>query len=268
MGLDSGQGVAGVAVAASSILSALAGTTGDTNRSAFLYFLSALLVTVAALVGRLILSQQLFYTHQMKQGKPVDESETDDMTPLSQIIRKSSGLIFAVGYIFVITLMLFPTITSLIKSVRLHPPTSLTPGRFFEDDLFIATHFLLFNVGDWLGRILPLWAFLRTFNPRLLSLYSVARTAFIPLFLVCNVVVSTERHLPVLIPSDLVYFVLVLVFSVTNGWISCLAMMAAPQQPFLQNGSDQSRAGSVMSFSLVAGLAIGGCLSFWVRSLV
>jgi equilibrative nucleoside transporter 1/2/3 len=263
--------VAGVAVAASSILSALAGkTAGDTNRSAFLYFLSALLVTVAALVGRLILSQQPFYTHQMQQGKPVDENETDGMTttPLSQIIRKSSGLIFAVGYIFVITLMLFPTITSLIKSVRLHPPSFLSPGRFFDDDIFIATHFMLFNVGDWLGRIIPLWPFFRTFNPRLLALYSVARTAFIPLFLVCNIVVSTERHLPVLITSDVVYFVLVLVFSVTNGWISCVAMMAAPQQPFLQNGTDQSRAGNVMGFSLVAGLAIGGCLSFWARSLV
>ncbi|KAI8332486.1 equilibrative nucleoside transporter [Chlamydoabsidia padenii] len=276
----SGQGVAGVAVAASSILSALAGAAkmdtddSSTNRSAFLYFLSALLVTVAALIGRAILSQQAFYTHQMKQDKADDMDDQQQTAPPRSVVelaKKSSGLIFAVGYVFVITLMLFPTITSLIKSVARHPPSTSTnkhQSRFFDDDIFIAMHFLLFNVGDWVGRMVPLWPLFRTFNPILLGLFSLLRTLFIPVFLVCNIVVSTERNLPVLIQSDLVYFLLIWIFSVTNGWISCLAMMAAPQQSYLRSGIERSKVGSILGFSLVVGLAIGGCLSFWARSLV
>ncbi|CAO3597703.1 unnamed protein product [Absidia cylindrospora] len=305
----SGQGIAGVAVAVSSLLSALAGTTkletGDpsTNRSAFIYFVSALLTTVAALVGRVMLSQQPFYIYQMKLDKTMnseeglDDDDDDELStaeqqqeqhtprPLRQLVKKSFGLIVAVAYIFVITLMMFPTITSLIKSVVRHPPSSSpvdsaisvtntnddsgsNGSRFFDDDIFVAMHFLLFNVGDWAGRIFPLWPTFRTFNPTLLVILSALRTIFVPLFLVCNVVVSTERNLPVLVNSDVLYFVLIWIFAVSNGWISSLTMMAAPQQPYLRSAAEKSQIGSIMSFSLVVGLAIGGCLSFWARSMV
>ncbi|ORZ09017.1 nucleoside transporter-domain-containing protein [Absidia repens] len=297
----SGQGIAGVAVAASSILSALAGTNESTagersfNRSAFIYFLSALLVTIAALVGRVILSQQPFYISQIKQDKAVtysqelDDHEINNLSSttyehhpprsLRQLIKKSSGLVFSVAYVFVVTLMIFPSITSLIKSVIRHPPSSSnsdisttlatgTTSRLFDDDIFVALHFLVFNLGDWMGRVLPLWPSLCTFNPSILSLLSGLRTFFIPLFLVCNVVLSSKRHLPVLVTSDLAYFLLIWVFSMTSGWICSLSMMAAPQQHYLRSATEKSHIGSIMSFSLVVGLAIGGCLSFWVRSLL
>ncbi|KAI9306145.1 nucleoside transporter-domain-containing protein [Cunninghamella echinulata] len=306
----SGQGIAGVAVALSSILSAFAATPettngkgGDdddessTNRSAFIYFMSALLVTVAAFIGRIILSQQPFYRYQLQQEKPLfssdnheegserqednDGNDDDDSLHgntsskgLNYILQQSYGLIFAVAYVFIVTLMVFPTITSLIKSVVRHPPSvqnhflNTIPSRFYDDDVFIAFHFLLFNVGDWIGRFLPLWSLFRTFNTSNLVLLSVLRTLFIPLFLICNVVISTERLMPVLIQSDILYFIIILIFSISNGWIGSLTMMAAPQQSFIRTSQQKSKIGSIMSFSLVVGLAIGGTLSFWVRSLI
>lgn len=304
----SGQGIAGVAVALSSILSAFAatpettnGNAGDdgeessTNRSAFIYFMSALLVTVAAFIGRIILSQQPFYRYQLQQEKPLfssdnheegserqdnDGNDDDDSLhgntsskSLKYILQQSYGLIFAVAYVFIITLMVFPTITSLIKSVVRHPPSvqnhlNTIPSRFYDDDVFIAFHFLLFNVGDWVGRFLPLWSLFRTFNTSNLVLLSVLRTLFIPIFLICNVVISTERLMPVLIQSDILYFIIILIFSISNGWIGSLTMMAAPQQSFIRTSDQKSKIGSIMSFSLVVGLAIGGTLSFWVRSLI
>lgn len=283
---NSGQGIAGVIVAVSSILSALAGNTNDTpdessiSRSAFLYFLSAFLITAAALVGRIVVVRLPFYRRQMnarnevirveeeileEQQHPVDRAPVNIMS----VVRKSSGLIFTVGYIFIITLMLFPSVTALIKSVR-RPESNVSKkgGRFFDDDIFVAFHFLLFNVGDWVGRMMPVSSVFQIFQVKYLVLLSTLRSVFIPLFLVCNVIVSEQRRLPVLINSDFVYFILIWIFAVSNGWICSLAMMAAPQLESIKSAHEKSLVGSVMSFSLVVGLAIGGSLSFIARWMV
>lgn len=279
-------------------MSALAASTekthddDSTDQSAFLYFMSALIVSGAALVGRVILSQQPFYKYQLRQEKTVmvtdnDEEEGESQqqeeimndpsftNSLSYLIKKSYGLIFAVGYVFCITLMVFPTVTSLIKSIVRHPPNDIKkidfsiPARFFDDDVFVAFHFLLFNVGDWIGRFLPLWSLFRTFNTSHLVILSLLRTLFIPLFLLCNVVVSsTTRSMPCLIQSDFWYMFINLIFSISNGWLGSLSMMAAPQQSFIHTGTQKAKIGTIMSFSLVVGLAIGGTLSFWVRSFI
>ncbi|KAI8084133.1 equilibrative nucleoside transporter [Gilbertella persicaria] len=274
----SGQGIAGVVVAVSAIMSAFAGSatdesSEDISRSAFLYFLSAFIITLAALMGRLVVVRLSFYRHQMShvQAEMAVNEETafepSSQEPVSLIstLCKIRGFVFTVGYIFIITLMLFPTITSLIKSLRRHDPNRT---RFFDDDVFVAFHFLLFNVGDWVGRLMPLSKYFVIVNVNQLAFLSVLRTAFIPLFLICNVIVSDQRYLPVLIQSDIVYMVLVWIFAVTNGWICSLAMMAAPQLDSIKTSKEKSAVGSILSFSLVLGLAIGGCLSFLARWMV
>lgn len=183
------------------------------------------------------------------------------------IVRKSYGLVFTVGYIFIITLMLFPGITSLIKSVR-RSNNNLDRSRFFDDDIFVAFHFLLFNIGDWVGRIMPISTYFQIFQVKYLAILSSARTIFIPLFLVCNVIVSDTRSLPVIISSDFIYFLLIWLFAITNGWICSLAMMAAPQQKTIKTNEEKAMVGSVMSFSLITGLAVGGSLSFIARWMV
>lgn len=278
----SGQGIAGVIVAVSSILSAIAGNSNDVSdessisRSAFLYFLSAFIITTTALVGRIVVVKLPFYRRHMnikslvqeviqeEQQQEVDEPQ--EPVKVLDIVRKSYGLIFTVSYIFIITLMLFPSITSLIKSV--HRSNDLDRSRFFDDDIFVAFHFLLFNVGDWVGRIMPVSNYFQIFQVKYLIALSSLRTVFIPLFLVCNVIVSDIRSLPVLINSDILYFLLIWIFAVTNGWICSLAMMSAPQVKSIKTNAEKAMVGSVMSFSLIAGLAIGGSLSFIARWMV
>ncbi|CEP09764.1 hypothetical protein [Parasitella parasitica] len=282
----SGQGIAGVIVAVSSILSALAGNTKDTpdessiSRSAFLYFLSAFLITSAALVGRIVVVRLPFYRRQMNARSEVVRVEEEvlveqhslaEIEPVSimAVVRKASGLILTVGYVFIITLMIFPSVTALIKSAR-RPESNVSSkaGRFFDDDVFVAFHFLLFNVGDWVGRTMPVSSLFQIFQVKYLVLLSILRTVFIPLFLVCNVVISEQRRLPVLISSDFIYFLLIWIFAVSNGWICSLAMMAAPQLESIKSAHEKSLVGSIMSFSLVVGLAIGGSLSFIARWMV
>jgi equilibrative nucleoside transporter 1/2/3 len=115
---------------------------------------------------------------------------------------------------------------------------------------------------------MPLSERFQVFRVKSLVSMSLLRTIFVPLFLVCNVVVSSERNLPVLVRNDFVYFLIVWIFAVSNGWIGSLCMMAAPQQKAIKSGKEKSMVGSVMSFSLVLGLAIGGLLSFPFRQLI
>lgn len=272
-------GVAGVIIAVSSILSAIAPNSNDVpdessiSKSAFLYFLSAFFITTAALVGRLVVVKLPFYRRQMNLKSFDGEIAQEEAEPLEDavepvkvfdVVRKSYGLVFTVGYVFIITLMLFPSITSLIKSVQ----RNTKANRFFDDDIFVAFHFLLFNVGDWVGRMMPISRYFQIFQVKYLVLLSTARTAFIPLFLLCNVIVSDQRKLPALINSDFIYFILIWLFAVTNGWICSLAMMAAPQLKTIKSSQEKSMVGSVMSFSLITGLAIGGSLSFIARWMV
>ncbi|KAI7870168.1 nucleoside transporter-domain-containing protein [Spinellus fusiger] len=289
----SGQGVSGVAVAIFSILSALVGSTDTTpdeeavTRSAFLYFTTALVITLASLVGRFVIAKHPFYiyqkssvviqssTEQLSDEESISQSDyvySKDSISLVRVTRKSAGLIFTVGYVFVITLALFPSITALIKSVH-RPEDNLVAApsdryRFFDDDLFVAFHFLLFNVGDWVGRTIPIIKCFQIFDTKKLAFMSLLRTLFIPLFLVCNVIVPEERGISVWVNSDTLYFLILWIFAVTNGWIGSLTMMAAPQQSFIKSNAEKSLVGNLMSFFLVFGLAMGGTFSFIIRYLV
>ncbi|KAF7723152.1 hypothetical protein EC973_002334 [Apophysomyces ossiformis] len=291
-----GSGLAGAAAALSSIISALAGKATDVSsdddaaNSALIYFLIALAITATALVGRFVLTHNAFYirymtmeTSEVCEVASDNECDEDLEDPNSifdaessmsaiTIAIKSAGLLFAVGYVFFVTLAVFPSITAFIKSVRRHdpyPPSDpafvRSRSRFFDDDIFVAFHFLLFNVGDFLGRSAPIWKCFQMFNTTGLILMSVARTVFIPAFLLCNVVVSGQRQWPVIVDNDWVYFLLVWLFAVTNGWLGSLTMMAAPHQSWVRNSGQKSLIGSFMTFSLITGLAIGGAFSFVVR---
>ena len=55
------------------------------------------------------------------------------------------------------------------------------------------------------------------------------RFAFIPLFLMCNVSPQNRPEFPVVFESDAAYIVVMILFSVSNGYIASISMMSAPQ---------------------------------------
>ena len=103
---------------------------------------------------------------------------------------------------------------------------------------------------------------------------SVARTLFIPLFLMCNIQRGGDTpgtSTPV-INSDFVFMAILFCFGWSNGYISSLAMMAAPSiehNPKLRGRiEDVDVAATLASFCLVSGLACGSFASFAVRAVV
>lgn len=140
--------------------------------------------------------------------------------------------------------------------------------------LFSALHFLIFNIGDFLGRLLCSFPSLLIWSgPRVLSL-SLLRTLFIPLFLACNVQRPNagSTAAPPLFNSDVVFMVLLIAFGLTNGYVSTLCMMAAPSvehNPRLKGRRDDiDTAATVANFCLIGGLACGSIASFAVRGAV
>lgn len=158
---------------------------------------------------------------------------------------------------------IFPPITTTIKSVQDPPPWLLQPA------VFIAAHFVIFNIGDYVGRTyapsIPGALQLKVSSVLLLSF---ARVVFFPLFLLCNTPTRAESHSAVL--GDWAYLLVLLLFGLTNGGVSCIIMIKASSPQLNPAIADEERdlAGTLAAFSLVFGLAVGSLSSFAVNYVI
>ncbi|KAI8874846.1 hypothetical protein K501DRAFT_193331 [Backusella circina FSU 941] len=236
----SGQGIAGVAVALTALITTILQDIFTPDGTAFFYFLSAFGVTLLTLLGRIVL----------KKLPPMEEDEIA-MEQLHQqhieprnlsvpdIVRRSKGNIFTVIFIYIITLSLFPSVTSQVKP---------TTNSAMDGDVFTSLHFLLFNMGDWIGRTLPIYPLFQIFKVNILVSLTLARVVFVLIFAVFP------------IRNDVSFLVMIFIFAASNGWLTSLVFMAAPRD--YQTQHDKELVGRVMSFALMLGLSLGGCFSF------
>lgn len=100
-----------------------------------------------------------------------------------------------------------------------------------------------------------------------LIIYTLSRTAFIPLFLACNLQRPTPSLSAPFINSDLLYLLLLLLFGITNGHLGTSCMIAATSNERLKREQVQVAA-TIAQFSLVGGLVVGSFMSFAVRAAV
>lgn len=280
-----GQGVAGVLPALAQMISVLIvpsgqGRTRESNNdnnnndtmgtSAFLYFLTAVVVSIFTLLSffplakrheRLVESRMATMNPDLQQNhNPANIQEAEQATrtvvSLPTLFRKLHWLAGAAAVCFVVT-MFFPVFTAKILSVR--PPPR---NRLFDPEVFIPLSFFFWNVGDLTGRMCTMGEFnvgMRK-RPLVLFLVGIARFAFLPLYLLCNL-----HGEGAVISSDVFYLVLVqLPFGLTNGWLASNSMMAAAED--VEEG-EREAAGGFMGLCLVAGLAVGSVLSFTVAGI-
>lgn len=152
-------------------------------------------------------------------------------------------------------------------------------GLLSNQFIFSAIHFLVFNVGDWVGRYLCRFPVLQVWVASKLVTLSLLRMLFIPLFLACNVVPPTSlpSYSPFLISmtkpiiaSDATYVFILLLFGISNGHLGSSCMMAAPSLEHNRRlrRDEVDSAAVVAGFCLNAGLLLGGAGSFLVGGLV
>ena len=264
-GIMVGQGIAGVLPCIVQIVSVLSVHEDDGDpsaiqespKAAFIYFLTATGISAVALAAFLYLLRQ---RHRPLVAKAALES-MDDAEEMAELERKQVGLLemfkktkwFAMGVFMTFALtMMYPVFTQEILSVQ----PSETASRLFQPACFIPLGFLAWNAGDLIGRSMPLIPQMKLVgSPRTMFVGSLLRGVFIPMYLLCNI-----RGQGAAINSDLFYLLVVqLFFGITNGYISSISMMGAPEWV---DESEKEAAGSFMGLCLVGGLTFGSILSF------
>ena len=150
---------------------------------------------------------------------------------------------------FVTTLAVFPALTIFLRSQHRCEYT----GRIYND-LYVPLYFLLYNAGDFSGRVAAGWY--QVFSGSNIIYPAMLRLVFIPLFLLCN---NQGSQLPVVFESDAwpISFMILMAFS--NGYVASSAMMIGPA---LVDSRDKNLAGTIMIFSLTLGLMLGSVFSF------
>ncbi|KAJ4472135.1 nucleoside transporter-domain-containing protein [Lentinula aciculospora] len=176
----------------------------------------------------------------------------------------------AVAYVFMVTLTVFPPITSSILPTNpsIHPL------------LFTSIHFLVFGFGDFAGRYICSFPRLLVWSAKRLLALSLSRTLFIFLFLMCNIQRPSQTSpnfsnlytTTPLINSDSLFMLILFLFGLSNGYVASLCMMSAPSlehNPRLKGKKeDVDVAATVSQFCLIGGLVLGSFASFAVRGAV
>lgn len=236
-----GQALGGVFTAAAEVMSLTFAT--DKIFSALIFFLTGTLMLIISLILYLLVSQTLFFKFHVNQSHikantlaiNTDEPQSPltattvasvSRTYLQPDWKKICGKIWSYGFCvflcFITTLAVYPAITVLIEPIDKHTNHSKWNDVYFLPVL----NYLLFNCGDYAGRVISGWLKWPVNQPKLVAFFTILRIGFVPAFLLCNI---TQKHpLPVLIHSDEVFICLMLFFALTNGYIANISCIYAP----------------------------------------
>ena len=157
-------------------------------------------------------------------------------------ILKATGLMcFTVTAVYTVTFTVFPGVTDDI-AYRGNIPGA-TPYVMNTMNWWLIILTTMFNVFDTIGRSLP--AKVPPCQPRVLAIFPVARTVFIPLF-TFGLIWSTW--------NDWATVVLMVVFALTNGYVTSASFMVGPG---LVPHQHREEAGFIMSLFLQMGILLG-----------
>ncbi|XP_012936591.1 equilibrative nucleoside transporter 3 [Aplysia californica] len=255
-----GQAAGGTFSAVVSILTHATG--GDPITSALIYFLIASVVTGLALVAYLSLYAQKFSRFYMIDQVYIASKINEDIPSyhdivgrkeyLGAILKKTWMYCVSICLVFMVTLSVFPAVCSLIKSYS-------HEGNAWTDTYFTpVVCFLLFNVGDFLGRLVTfVFKFPGPHRPQLMLFMCILRIGFIPLLMFCNA--QPRYHMPVVFDNDAYPVVLILFMGLTNGYLSTLCMSFGPIDVPDEHAEGT---GMMLALAMTMGLAAGSGLSF------
>lgn len=179
--------------------------------------------------------------------------------PLRPILQKTALLGFCLFYIFFISIIIFPSLSSNIESV------SQSSGSPWATKYFVPlTSFLLYNFADWCGRQITAWIQVPGPKSKLLPALVLLRTIFLPLFILSNY--QPRAHIRIVVFNQDVYpVVFTVLLGLSNGYLGTLVMIYGPK---IVPKELAEAAGVVMTIYLMLGLAVGSACSALVVHLV
>ncbi|XP_061685086.1 equilibrative nucleoside transporter 2-like [Syngnathoides biaculeatus] len=282
-----GQGLAGIFAAVAMLCSVLGNT--DSYKSAALgYFITPCVATLGTLACYMILPRlefARFYLRRrsrdndeeakMKELLPCADAHVESIKGVKHldadgklmgepgerssvlfVFKKIWLMALCITCVFAVTLSVFPVVTVRVETVY--------KEHAKWDQVFTCVCcFVVFNVMDLLGRGAPSLAQSPSQGSYLFPCAVASRVLFIPLLMMCNIPasklsVSLFRH-------DVIFVAIMALFAFSNGYLASLCMAYAPR---LVGHRDCETAGSLMTFFLVLGLALGAAFSFILGKLM
>ncbi|XP_014795821.1 PREDICTED: equilibrative nucleoside transporter 3 [Calidris pugnax] len=280
--LISGQAMGGTISAVASVVDLAA--AADVTDSALAYFLTADIFIVVCIMVYLLLPRLEYSRYYMSSQVetpslvtvPPDSSVEDELEPggttnisfltkstsippLRPILQKTALLGFCLFYVFFISIIIFPSLSSNIESV------SKSSGSPWSTKYFAPlTSFLLYNFSDWCGRQITMWIQAPGPKSKLLPTLVLLRTIFLPLFILSNY--QPRAHIrTVVFDQDIYPVVFTALLGLSNGYLGTLVSVYGPK---IVPKELAEAAGVVMTFYLMLGLAVGSGCSVLIVHLV
>ncbi|NXU07270.1 S29A3 protein, partial [Buphagus erythrorhynchus] len=277
-----GQAMGGTISAVASVIDLAA--AADVTDSALAYFLTADIFIVVCIMVYLLLPRleySRYYLSSQKESPslvtvPPNSSVEDKaqpggttnssfltrstgIPPLRPILQKTALLGFCLFYVFFISIIIFPSLSSNIESV------SRSSGSPWSTKYFTPlTCFLLYNFADWCGRQVTAWIQVPGPKSKLLPALVLLRTIFLPLFILSNY--QPRAHIQtVVFNQDFYPVVFTALLGLSNGYLGTLVMVYGPK---IVPKELAEAAGVVMTFYLMLGLALGSACAVFVVHLV
>jgi hypothetical protein len=179
-----------------------------------------------------------------------------------ELIRQLWKWATSIGMIYVVTISIFPSLTSTIIAA----PANWTGadggielgGGCQWERIFVPLGFVIFNLGDTIGRNMP--CLMRSPNKILTAV--LCRLVFAPLFMLCHTASGGGIQLPLFWGSDAMPLIIMLFFSVSNGWLTSSVFVASQGviEPQIRDF-----AASMLMMCLNGGIFFGAAFSFVVR---
>lgn len=188
----------------------------------------------------------------MSDGGPAEDgTNRTGVPPLQPILAKTWVLGLSVFYVFCISIMVFPAVSSGIQSVE-KGDSPWTTTYFVP-----LTSFLVYNIADFCGR--QATASLQVPGPtsRVLPVLVLCRSILVPLLMFCNYQPRVHLH-TVFFTHDMYPVIFNCLLGLSNGYLGTLPMIYGPK---VVPRELAEATGVVMSFFLTLGLAVGSAFS-------
>ncbi|GAA6213954.1 equilibrative nucleoside transporter 3 [Lates japonicus] len=260
--LISGQAMGGTLSAVASLVDLA--VAKDVTDSALAYFLTADVFILLCITSYLLLPKLAYSRHYMlaatctstgglsEGGGAAGTESRVSVPPLQPILRKTWVLGLSVFYVFCISIMVFPAVSSGIQSVHKDSGSPWTNTYFVP-----LTSFFLYNVADFCGRQATAWLQVPGPTSRVLPILVLCRSFMVPLFMFCNYQPRDHLH-TVLFTHDVYPVVFNCLLGLSNGYLGTLPMIYGPK---VVPRELAEATGVVMSFFLTLGLAVGSAFS-------
>ncbi|XP_045902938.1 equilibrative nucleoside transporter 2-like [Micropterus dolomieu] len=280
----SGQALAGIFAAFAMLFSILSNAEKDS--AALGYFITPCVATLGTLLCYLLLPHlefARFYLNRsqsekeetmqeilnstdkkvLNNGKDLEANgkltseaeECQERSSVLAVFKKIWLMAACVTCVFAVTLSVFPVITVRVQTVY-------TDNAAWKKVFTCVCCFIVFNAMDFAGRSSPSLVQWPSKGSVLFPAAVLSRLLFIPLLMLCNV---PNSNLTILFRHDAAFVFIMALFSFSNGYLASHCMAYAPQ---LVRSKDCETAGSLMTFFLVLGLALGASFSFLLGKAV